>query len=324
MLDVVAPGVPCALVELPRPAAAPQELLVQRPEPPRPDERPVVEADRRERPPDLVGDGHEVEVERPRTFCAWTTRPRGSARCIRARSAHRRRSSGSSGSARAAEEPARAVVLERAREHALACRERRRAERVALEPGDLPARECERDRPGAVDPLAGWGSSLMRVGSREPPGPGRLRLGKRDLETSFVRVSRSARNHSPHPSGAATTRAARPRRCRGSTRSRSARGGRWRARPDASSPRRSTRTRRPAEGRSTGTRAGTTSSSPSDPELHSRATLCQNPQRTYTDVAHSSTLHPSNRRRRTGDRGPRHARGRRVSSGRTRSPGERA
>ena len=42
------------LVELPEAGGAAEELLVQRPQLPRPDERPVVEADRRERAADLV------------------------------------------------------------------------------------------------------------------------------------------------------------------------------------------------------------------------------------------------------------------------------
>ncbi len=63
------------------------------------------------------------------------------------------------------------MVLEGAREDALAGRERGRRDGVALEPGDLPAGEGERDRFRAVDPLA-----LPRL---EPHAPGSPRVGAR-------------------------------------------------------------------------------------------------------------------------------------------------
>ena len=57
------------------------------------------------------------------------------------------------------------------------------------------------------------------------------------------------------------------------------------------------------------------------PVIALSATLCQTPQRTYTDEPDSSTVHPPNRRRRAGDRGTRHARrGRRARDERDRPP----
>jgi hypothetical protein len=52
-------------IELAETGGAPEELLVQGPRGTWADERAVVEADRRERAADLVGERHEVEVERP-------------------------------------------------------------------------------------------------------------------------------------------------------------------------------------------------------------------------------------------------------------------
>ena len=61
----------------PRPAALTQHLLVDRPQPPRADERLVVEADRRERAAELVGRAHHVEAQRrPRVLMARRASPR--------------------------------------------------------------------------------------------------------------------------------------------------------------------------------------------------------------------------------------------------------
>ena len=100
VLDVVAPRVARLAREPPEAGEVAEHLLVHRPQPPRPDHRPVVEADRRERPADLVRDGEQVAVRAsPRRSAARRPRPLGSARRRRARSARRRRSSCSWGSA---------------------------------------------------------------------------------------------------------------------------------------------------------------------------------------------------------------------------------
>ena len=93
----------------------------------------------------------------------------------------------------AAQEPARPVVLEGAREDPLAGGEERRPDRVAgVAAGRLPVEREEHAR-RAVDELA-W----LRPQSHElaPVGPS---CGSETACTSFVRVSRSARNHSPQP-----------------------------------------------------------------------------------------------------------------------------
>src|SRR5207253_11404669 len=92
----------------------------------------------------------------------------------------------------AAEEPARAVVLEAAREDAPARGEQGRADRVARVRLDRPALEGERHAPRAIDPLARlWRQPhLVRAAAA---------AGSSVFSTSFVRVSRSARNQSSQP-----------------------------------------------------------------------------------------------------------------------------
>ncbi len=65
VFEVVAPGVPAPLVDAAKPREVAENLLVERPEPPRADHRAVVEADRRERPTELVRDAQDVEIEIP-------------------------------------------------------------------------------------------------------------------------------------------------------------------------------------------------------------------------------------------------------------------
>ena len=126
VLGVIAAGVPCVLVELPKAGGAPQELLVERPQSPRPDERAVVEADRGERAADLVGHGHEVEVERPADVLplddgALADRLGADANVRNAVDGHQ----AVRAVTRAAEQPSRSVVLERPGEDTLSGRERR-------------------------------------------------------------------------------------------------------------------------------------------------------------------------------------------------------
>ena len=124
----------CCLRQPPEPGGVAQDLLVERPQAARADERLVVEARRRERAADDVGRPHHVEVER---------RPR-----VLVLDRHARRATGSAhartpgravdGDERvralpaAAQLAARAVVLERARERAPAGGEQRGGDRVAL------------------------------------------------------------------------------------------------------------------------------------------------------------------------------------------------
>ena len=188
VLDVVAVLPAAVLVDLPQPGDVAQELLVEGPRAARADHRPVVEADRRERPADLVGDGEQVVVERAADVLRLDVQPGGERRHARA---HVRRPVDREHAVRAgalaADEPARAVVLEAPREDTLSLAEERRGDGVALEPtrGRAVERELELARP--VEALA-W----LR---REP----HFSAGTSTERTSFVRVSRSAVNHAWQP-----------------------------------------------------------------------------------------------------------------------------
>src|SRR5581483_1485409 len=91
----------------------------------------------------------------------------------------------------AAEQAARTVVLEAPREHPAAGGEQRGADRVPGERLDEVVLEAEGDRLRAVDALAGL--------RREPHRAGGRAGGSSTFTTSFVRVSRSARNQAPQP-----------------------------------------------------------------------------------------------------------------------------
>ena len=132
VLDVVAPRVPRVLADLPEPGEVPQHLLVLRPQEPRADHRPVVEADRRERPTDLVRDREQVAVQRAPDVLrlddrAVADRLDADAHVRYAVDGHQAVRAVS----RAAEEAARPVVLERAREDPLPAGVQRGAEGVA-------------------------------------------------------------------------------------------------------------------------------------------------------------------------------------------------
>ena len=188
---VLGPPRPLGLLlrQLAEPGRVAQHLLVERPQPARADERLVVEAGRRERSAERVGDRHEVVLEAGarvqmldrRTVAhgfgagahAWGAVDGDEA--VRA-------------VAGAAHQPAPAVVLEAARERPLAGGVQRRADRVALERGDLLAVEVERDRLVAVDQLRGLG---RQAGHALGP-PCSSSPGRPTRSTSFVRVSRSA------------------------------------------------------------------------------------------------------------------------------------
>ena len=146
VLHVVAPRVPASLVDAAEPGEVPQDLLVQRPRAARVDHRPVVEADRRERPADLVGEREHVEIEVPPhvllvDLCARARRLDADADVRNPVHGHH----AIRAVAGAAEQAARAVVLERARERAQAGRVERGAERVALVALDPLLAEAEDD-----------------------------------------------------------------------------------------------------------------------------------------------------------------------------------
>ena len=175
------------LVHLAEAGGVAQELLDERPEGARPVPDAVVEADRRERAADLVRHRHQVEVERAANVLRDDDRALADGHGARAHvgdTVHGHHAVRAV--ARAAEQAARPVVLEAAREDPLPRGVERRAERVTRESADALSLKEEGDFVAAVDPLAGRrGSSLMRAAST--------------FRTSFVRVSRSARNQAPQP-----------------------------------------------------------------------------------------------------------------------------
>ena len=113
VLDVIAPLSVAVFVDLAEPGDAAQELLVERPEPARSDHRPVVEPHRGERPADLVRDREQVVVEGPADVLRLHPHSSGERRHA---GAHVRNAVDGQHAVRAgalaAEEPARAVVLE--------------------------------------------------------------------------------------------------------------------------------------------------------------------------------------------------------------------
>src|SRR3954452_22199958 len=137
MLRVVASRARSVLVDAAEARDVAQQPLVVAPEPARPDHRPVVEADGRERPADLVDDGQEIAVERAEHVLRLDDRAGmhglGAHAYVR-RAVHRHHAVGARTAA--AEETAWPVVLEAAREDAYARRVQRRSDRVAREPRD--------------------------------------------------------------------------------------------------------------------------------------------------------------------------------------------
>ena len=165
-----------------------QHLLVQRPQPPRPDEGLVVEAGRGQTLAEDVGAPHEVEAQRWAGVHVLDLHPL----------AHRLGAGPDAGPAvdldeavralpRAAEQATGAVVLEAAREHAESAGVKGRANRVPLERLHRVAIEAELEPPLAVDSVTGLGGQAAH-------NPGRPTQC-----TSLVVVSRSARNHARHP-----------------------------------------------------------------------------------------------------------------------------
>lgn len=127
-----------------QPGGVAQRLLIDRPQPARADERLVVEADGHEGAGKLAGRAHQVKVERgPRVLVldahAREHRRRAGAHARGAVHLHQRVGA----LAAAAQLPARAVVLERPREHAAPRGQQRGCDRVALVGADGRAVEGE-------------------------------------------------------------------------------------------------------------------------------------------------------------------------------------
>ena len=141
-------------VERAEACCAPQELLVERPELAGADERLVVEAGRREGAGELVGGLHQVVLERADVVLALD----GGALAQRRRAdAHARnpvdRHLAVRAMTRAADEPARPVVLEAPREDPLARGVQRRADRVSGKALPRLAVERKADRRVPINPL---------------------------------------------------------------------------------------------------------------------------------------------------------------------------
>ena len=171
-LDSLAPG--AVRVEPPEAGGAPQDPLVERPEPPRADERLVVEARRRERPAELVDHPQQVPVERADIVLSGDDRARahrGDAHADVRLAVHRHLAVGAV--AGAAQKAARAVVLEAPREHATAGGVQGGADRVSPErPDGLPLTH-ERDLFRPVDQLGGMrGDARHDASSRASADPG--------------------------------------------------------------------------------------------------------------------------------------------------------
>ena len=218
VLGVVAARVPAALGDAAETGDVAQEALVERPRPARPDHRAVVEADRRERAADLVDDARAGRGRASRARSARATSAPSRTRLDADADVRHAvdRHHAVRAAARAAEQPARPVVLEAAREDAPA--RRRRAPSRSCRPRTpstgLPS-NVNVTRRRAVDPLARLGRQrirrpTVRVGARD--------LGAREPRSCACRARRRTRGRSRR--GGTTTRAARRRRCRGSRRSR--------------------------------------------------------------------------------------------------------
>ena len=185
-------GTPLAVLlaacEPAQPGRVAEHLLVERPQAARPDEGLVVEARRGQVAAEDLGRSHDVEAQgRPGVHVLdlhpLPDRLRAGAHAgpaVHVDEAVRALTG-------AAEQAARAVVLEAPREDPMIGRVQRRADRVARERLDPLAVEGERDGPCAVDPLAAAGGEAAH------------RPGRPTHRTSLVVVSRSARNHARHP-----------------------------------------------------------------------------------------------------------------------------
>ena len=193
MLGVVAAMRP-VLRNAPETREVAQQLLVQRPRAAGADHRAVVEADGREGTADLVGNAEQIPVERAENVLRLhlRARPHGHGAHADVRHVvdghHAIRAA-----ARAAEQTARPVILEAPREHSPSRCEERGADGVPREGIHRLAVVEEPDVPRTIDSLARL-RTQPHQGRPTPVGGG---ISVRS--TSFVRVSRSATNQTPHP-----------------------------------------------------------------------------------------------------------------------------
>ena len=119
-----------------------------------------------------------------------------------------------------AEQAARSVVLEAARDHRLAGGEQRGGERVAREAGVGTAVEAESERSAAVD-LAAFGQAAQAAHARSVHGrsvhagrahvPARSAFMGMTAATSWVSVSRATTSQRPHPARCTHSSRAAPR-----------------------------------------------------------------------------------------------------------------
>ena len=234
MLDVEAICRGAGRIDRSEPGGAPQELLVQRPQPLRPDEHLVVEARRRERPADLVRDRHPVPIERADDVLALdddALAERLGADADVGIAVHRHLAVRAVPGA--AEQPSGPVVLEAAGEDAppgrvqgrrdrVAAISRRAVDREALAPVDTLVWACREARSAGGDLSAACG---FGAGLREPGAHDLVRVGIALGEEPGLAAVR--RNHHS---------AARPPRCRGSRCSRQLPERRRGLRPPRHSP----------------------------------------------------------------------------------------
>ena len=176
-----------------------QHALVHGPEPPRVNEGLIVEPHRQE-PMELVEHREHVALERRPRVLRRDGHP----------GAHRLRAGphvrdpvdvdeAVRAPAGAAEEPARAVVLEAAAHDSHAGRVERRAHRVALERAHAPSGEGELKRLRPVDALSGTWRETVHHQRRASGFVPWLGSGQKVRSTALVRVSRTARNQRRQP-----------------------------------------------------------------------------------------------------------------------------
>ena len=195
VLDVVAVCAAGVLVQLAQSGDVAKELLVERPGPPRPDHRAVVEADRGERAAELVGGDEHVVLQRAQDVLRADDRALADGLGADAHvgdTVHGHHAVRAA--AGAAEKPARPVVLEAPREDPLAGGVERGPEGVSLEGPDRLAVEREGHLPVAVEPLS-WSGGEPHLARASCSAGSKISV----RSTSFVLVSRSAWNQISQP-----------------------------------------------------------------------------------------------------------------------------